>query len=205
MSATARVTGDAARPTRRRQAADTGIAVVAERGLRGLTHRAVDEQGGFPAGTTSSCFRTRRALVAGILERLHELDTELVAALPETWWHSRDGAVEAIAHLLAAWLGPLRERARARLELYLVMAGDEDLGALMEAASATFVDSATAGMRAVGASDPFLAGRLFVALVDGFVYDALARPHEVDERWIQAAAVAVVDALAPHLAPGGVP
>ncbi|MBF8185026.1 TetR family transcriptional regulator [Nonomuraea sp. K274] len=57
-------------PQRRDRIADAAIAVLAEQGSRGLTHRAVDTAAAVPAGTTSRYFRTRDALVNGIIERI---------------------------------------------------------------------------------------------------------------------------------------
>lgn len=47
---------------------------MAEAGLRGLTHRAVDGAAVLPAGSTSYYFRTRTALIAACYQRLAELD-----------------------------------------------------------------------------------------------------------------------------------
>ena len=58
--------------TRRRVIADAGLAVLAREGSRGLTHRAVDEAAGVPTGTTSNYFRSRDALVSGLVDRIGE-------------------------------------------------------------------------------------------------------------------------------------
>lgn len=57
---------------RRRALADAGIHVLAREGARGLTHRAVDAAAGTPAGTASNYFRTRAALVGGLVDRIGE-------------------------------------------------------------------------------------------------------------------------------------
>ncbi|MBO8195945.1 TetR family transcriptional regulator [Streptomyces oryzae] len=54
--------------------ADTAIRLLAERGLRGLTHRAVDEAAGLPPGSTSNHARTRAALLQAAVRRLTELE-----------------------------------------------------------------------------------------------------------------------------------
>jgi hypothetical protein len=59
---------------RSRQVSDAAIAVLAEHGARGLTHRAVDQAAGLPPGTTSNYARTRSALLALTLARIAELD-----------------------------------------------------------------------------------------------------------------------------------
>ncbi|GAA0036141.1 MULTISPECIES: TetR/AcrR family transcriptional regulator [Brevibacterium] len=62
---------------------DSAIAVVAEQGVRGLTHRAVDAMAELPVGSTSNVYRTRDALVTGILERIGELNSRQFDRLVE--------------------------------------------------------------------------------------------------------------------------
>jgi DNA-binding transcriptional regulator YbjK len=58
---------------RRDRLADAAIELLAREGSRGLTHRAVDAQAEQPPGTTSRYFRTRDALMAGVVERVRTL------------------------------------------------------------------------------------------------------------------------------------
>ena len=51
---------------RRTEILDAALRVLAEHGMRGLTHRAVDEAAGIPPGSTSYYFRSRSALVDGL-------------------------------------------------------------------------------------------------------------------------------------------
>jgi AcrR family transcriptional regulator len=55
---------------RREDLLDAAIAVLGGQGMRGLTHRAVDAAAGLPAGSTSNLFRTREALLRGVIERI---------------------------------------------------------------------------------------------------------------------------------------
>lgn len=57
---------------RRRLLADAGLKVLADEGARGLTHRAVDAAAGVPTGTASNYFRSRDALIAGLVDRIGE-------------------------------------------------------------------------------------------------------------------------------------
>ncbi|WP_347976302.1 TetR family transcriptional regulator [Microbacterium sp. ProA8] len=57
---------------RRAELADAAIAVVADEGMRGLTHRAVDARAGAPVGTASNYFRSRDALTDAIVTRIGE-------------------------------------------------------------------------------------------------------------------------------------
>ncbi|MGH3122524.1 MAG: TetR/AcrR family transcriptional regulator, partial [Streptosporangiaceae bacterium] len=60
--------------------ADAAIAVLADHGARGLTHRAVDQAAGLPPGTTSNHARSREALLTLTLTRIAELDAAEGAA-----------------------------------------------------------------------------------------------------------------------------
>ena len=57
---------------RRAVIADAAIAVVADEGLRALTHRGIDAAAGLPAGSTSYYFRTRSELLTAIVDRVTE-------------------------------------------------------------------------------------------------------------------------------------
>lgn len=62
-------------PTDRRTVlADAAIGVLADSGIRGLTHRAVDRAANLPSGTTSAYYRTRQALLTALVRRLVALD-----------------------------------------------------------------------------------------------------------------------------------
>jgi AcrR family transcriptional regulator len=68
-------------PDRRAQLADAALVVVAEKGLKGLTHRAVDAAASVAEGTTSNYFRSRTALVGAVADRLEQLDLEVLESL----------------------------------------------------------------------------------------------------------------------------
>ena len=53
---------------RRRQLLEAALHVIADEGLRGLTHRAVDRRAGLPEGSCSAYLRTRSALQQALTE-----------------------------------------------------------------------------------------------------------------------------------------
>ncbi|TDO33832.1 TetR family transcriptional regulator [Kribbella sp. VKM Ac-2527] len=102
-------------PERRAQLADAGLAVLAESGARGLTHRAVDAAAGLPAGTASNYFRSRDALLGALGERIFERlapDEERLAPLAE-----REPSVE----LVVDYVRYIVERLLGRSELTLAL------------------------------------------------------------------------------------
>ncbi|MFJ9682199.1 TetR/AcrR family transcriptional regulator [Streptomyces sp. NPDC101194] len=58
---------------------DAALALLAERGMRGLTHRAVDERAGLPQGSTSNFARTRQSLLEATVRRLAEREARVLA------------------------------------------------------------------------------------------------------------------------------
>jgi DNA-binding transcriptional regulator YbjK len=66
---------------RRAALADAAIGVLAESGIRGLTHRAVDSAAAEPDGTTSRYFRTREAMLKGVVDRVKELRMKMLDEL----------------------------------------------------------------------------------------------------------------------------
>ncbi|MGA5561115.1 TetR/AcrR family transcriptional regulator [Streptomyces platensis] len=65
---------------RHERIADAALTLLAERGMRGLTHRAVDEQAGLPQGSTSNVARTRAALLEAAVRRLAEREAAVLTA-----------------------------------------------------------------------------------------------------------------------------
>src|SRR5262249_31692142 len=61
-------------PDRRTEILDNALIVLAEHGMRGLTHRAVDQAAGLPAGSPSHSSGRRAARVSGGARRVRELD-----------------------------------------------------------------------------------------------------------------------------------
>lgn len=197
--------GGGGRTPRQRRVTDAAIEIIAADGLRGLTHRAVDAGAGLPAGSTSSCFRTRMALLGGVLDRLVELDEAVLERFPATGWDSgsvehRARLVELLVELLTYWLGPARSRTRARLELYLDAARRPELTDALHAANRRFLDRTSAALRASGTPVPEEAARLLLAGLDGVLYDALARPFLDGDQpaWLRRAVQAAVDGAIPR-------
>ncbi|UEL28506.1 TetR/AcrR family transcriptional regulator [Pseudarthrobacter sp. L1SW] len=143
-------------PDRRTELMDAALTVVADKGMKGLTHRAVDAAAQFPEGTTSNYYRSRAALVEAVLERLLELDAAL---LEEQGPAGPPQDIEELADQLSRLVLALAERqaglTRARMALSLdrpesVTAGHFRLvGGLEQALAALGVADASARARDV--------------------------------------------------------
>ncbi|MGW2036660.1 TetR/AcrR family transcriptional regulator [Streptomyces virginiae] len=101
---------------RRDRLRDAAVAVLAESGGRGLTHRAVDAAADVPTGTAKNYFPTRDALLRAVAERCLEQYRALAASLAGAG-PGPDGLAALLAGLLRDVAGPGRPRVLAYLEL----------------------------------------------------------------------------------------
>jgi DNA-binding transcriptional regulator YbjK len=155
--------------------ADAAISVLALEGARGLTHRALDRHLQLPDGSTSYYFRTRQALLAAATARLLLLDS-LDASDFEM-------SAAGLSRMCQRWsTGTRRERAIARLELFLAAARSPEFDAI-HAAREFFLAGADAKLREISASSPRSAAVAVVALMDGLLIHSLVlgplREHEL--------------------------
>ncbi|AWZ18524.1 TetR/AcrR family transcriptional regulator [Streptomyces sp. ICC1] len=161
-------------PDRRTLIADTAIGLVADAGLRGLTHRAVDGAAALPAGSTSYYFRTRTALIGACYRRLAELDLADFDGDAPAVGSDRNAAAGALGALLYRWLTAGRARQLARFELSLEAARNTELEAELHQAGLGARARAAAVLAALGARRPQESAELLAAWTDGLLYDRLA-------------------------------
>ncbi|MFB7114625.1 TetR/AcrR family transcriptional regulator [Streptomyces sp. NPDC001698] len=156
--------------------ADTALALLAERGMRGLTHRAVDERAGLPQGSTSNLARTRQALLELAVRRLAEREARVLALheMPDPRTGGLDSLVEGLA--LATHRALTRNRALtlARYELALEATRRPELRSYFDAAGARFRDQLGALVTAMGSTAPERHVLSLVAWADGLMYSCVA-------------------------------
>ena len=172
---------------RRRQLVEAALHVVAEHGLRGLTHRAVDRRAGLPQGSCSAYLPTRRALqgaltehVAGTLADDVALLTEDLRACPP----GDDRGVELTARLFRRWLDE-RELLLARVELSLEASRDPELAVLLETWRARLVTAVAGLMAARGRRHSDARAEALVASFDGILFAALLKPERRQRAFLE--------------------
>jgi DNA-binding transcriptional regulator YbjK len=159
---------------RARQIGDAAIAVLADRGARGLTHRAVDQAAGLPPGTTSNYARTRAALLTLTLTRIAELD----AADSPPGWPGLSGS--ALADALARMLHRMitdqetRRRVLARFELAFEATRRPELRAAYDDMGRAFRAEAAGLLAAAGSAAPEQDAWALIAWLEGTAFYALA-------------------------------
>ncbi|MEU4392027.1 TetR family transcriptional regulator C-terminal domain-containing protein [Kribbella sp. NPDC023855] len=157
---------------RRAAIADAAIHLVATRGLRGLTHRAVDEEAGLPPGSTSYYLRTRDALLSACVDRMLERDLARGSA-----GTARPPGLDLEEFLVNMLLQLVRDRPDdlvARYELSLEASRRPDLrNAIIEGGRRLRENLATF-LAALDVPDPDQAAWPVAALMDGLMYDRVA-------------------------------
>ena len=110
---------------RRTEILDAALRVLAEQGMRGLTHRAVDAVAGLPPAARPTTSARRAALVEGCVARLLELD--LAVELPGVLAARPAALVDVLTEVGVAMATAQRRRTLARYELSLAAVREPEL------------------------------------------------------------------------------
>ncbi|MEJ1088940.1 TetR family transcriptional regulator [Microbacterium sp. Mu-80] len=100
----------------RERALNAAITLVGTEGVRALTHGRVDAAAALPPGSTSNHFRTRAALLGGVVAWIAQ--SERVDA-GEPGIHSETQLTAALTRMVEVQSGALSARTRARYALFL--------------------------------------------------------------------------------------
>lgn len=92
------------------------MTLVGTSGVRALTHARVDAAASLPAGSTSNHFRTRAALVSGVITWIAQSERTDAGGREI---RSPEDLIDALAQMIRAQSGPLVARTRARYALFL--------------------------------------------------------------------------------------
>ncbi|WP_159849353.1 TetR/AcrR family transcriptional regulator [Nocardia sp. CY41] len=155
---------------------DAAIDLLGSRGTRALTHRAVDEAAGMPAGSASNYFRTREALLIGITERLEARDyANWEALLRRPAPGSIDELVDGMAAFAVHAVGADRVRTLARYALFLE---GQSIPALRESVRRGHLRlTEWAATLLAGAGADRTAARPLVDQLDGIILHQLVNPE----------------------------
>lgn len=166
------------------RALEAGLRLVGEQGLRALTHARVDAEAGLPRGSTSNYFRTRRALLDGLVGYLADLERQDFADVPPP--RARSEVEASFLAMLQAQVGPFRHRTIARYTLFVDAAHDEQLLTPLLVNRRGFEEWASGILETLGARSPLEATAFFMAALDGLLLHRLTVDPGLD--------------LGPHLA-----
>lgn len=180
--------------TTRERVLEAAVELLGTQGLRALTHTRVDEAAGVPRGSTSNYFRTRSALLTGVVEWLAEQDRAALGAPP-----SPPADVAAFVALLARTVETItaasRTRTIARYVLFLEGTHNEDVRRPLLAGRVHFRAFVETAMAHLGAPDPVAAATAITAVGEGMIIHRMAVDPDAE---VLAPIDAVVRAFLPH-------
>jgi DNA-binding transcriptional regulator YbjK len=156
---------------RRTRIADAVITVLAERGSRGLTHRAVDEVAGLPTGSTSYYFRSRAELLAAAVPRLADLD----AAALDRGGDPRQRLVQILGDSLH---GAGRTRTLARYELVLEATRRPEIHRALAAGTERMLEALAALFPSGPPEEAQTRARDMLAFIDGLLLASVTSPEQ---------------------------
>jgi DNA-binding transcriptional regulator YbjK len=180
---------------RRTLLADAALDVLADEGIRGLTHRAVDRRAALPAGTTSAYFRTRAALLTGLVTRLVQLDQTELRTVAEDLAPLRTAGelADGLALLTRRRLtGEGRRRSLARYACAVESVRDPELREILVPRGNAGREAVRLFLAAHGVTEVDTRTHTLLTCIDGLVFDRLVSggdevPREALETLIAAA------------------
>ncbi|WP_159942771.1 MULTISPECIES: TetR/AcrR family transcriptional regulator [unclassified Nocardiopsis] len=166
----------------RTRALDAALSLLGTQGLHALTHGRVDAAAGLPRGSASNHFRTRAALVRGVVERLEERDREVWAGLYDASLGDVEHLTDAAIGFVTAATTTERVLTVARYTLAMEGAHDPEVRASLARGSELIHGWASRVLADLGAADPDAAARTLVAYADGLILRGITRPGVVEPR-----------------------
>lgn len=168
----------------RARALAAAIELVGASGVRSLTHARVDAAADLPKGSTSNHFRTKAALIAGVIDAIATQERAELAGGPgaaagdpagpedaadETRRDPIAAVVDAMSATLVDLTGAHASRTRARLALFLELVSEPELRAPLEAQRREYEAFARGLLASLGATAPDAAARTLMATLDGLI------------------------------------
>ena len=183
---------------RLRRLLDAALHVVADQGLRGLTHRAVDRQAGLPEGSCSAYLRTRKALLAALTEYVagslaadcHRLAVDVQGCPGDV-----DRAIELTMRLFQRWVEE-RELLLAKLELSMEASRDPELAELLAGYRSRLVDVVDGIMAARDHEHSKERAETLVSSFDGILLAALLKPRAARAAFLERSLALLMRSLA---------
>ena len=173
----------------RERALEASVDLLGTQGVRALSHARVEDRAGLPAGSTSNWFRTRRALLAGVVDWIAERERADFAAASVPAVTGPDDLAEGLIRMIETESGPFASRTRARYALFLELAGDAELLGPLRRQRQEFERWTERIVTDAGIPDPAPATRALMALAEGLLLHRLTVDQALDIRPLMTRAV----------------
>ncbi|WP_155391576.1 TetR/AcrR family transcriptional regulator [Catellatospora paridis] len=184
---------------RRELLMDTAISLLGERGVHGLTHRAVDTEAGLPSGSAANYFSTRDALLDAVVERVADRERDNWEQL----WAARCPTTPAeLAEVLAAFAhqatGPHRTLTLARYAVLVEAAHRPQLRPQLAAVGGRVRAYFLTWMRVAGSTDLERDAPIIMNCWTGLVLHQLSYPNPEFDPLAQLGPLVAALLPAPH-------
>jgi DNA-binding transcriptional regulator YbjK len=169
-------------PATKDRALEAAVELLGIEGVRALSHARVDQRAGLPPGSTSNWFRTRRALLVGVIDWIVEREFNELNPSAVSADRGLDGFLHGLCGMVELQIEPYAVRTRARYALFLELAGDPEIGERLQHGHRQFQQWTEHMLTAIGIPDPVVASRALMALLDGLVLHRLILDPDLDMR-----------------------
>lgn len=154
--------------------ANASLEVLAARGMRGLTHRAVDEEAGLPYGSTSNLARTREALMELALSRLAEIEEKRFGEFPVgDLGQGPQAFADFAAQSIHTLINEDRRFTQARYEMALEATRNPKLRTAYDELGILPRRYTTELLAKTGFTEVKRRGAVLVSMIDGIMFDAI--------------------------------
>lgn len=156
---------------------DAALAVIDAEGMRGLTHRRLEDEAGLARGSARYHVGTNDQIIAATLEHAALRESRMIeTALARLGLEALAGNATSLPKMAAALVSALLENPgaiRARYELLLEASRRPSLKAEAQRWRAHFVGTAELALAPAGLADPHATAVLITAIIDGLTLDAV--------------------------------
>lgn len=173
------------------RALEAAVDLVGTEGVRALTHGRVDAAASLPPGSTSNHFRTRAALLSGVIDWIAESE-RAEGGFPAPITTER-ALTDMLIRVMEIESGPRAARTRARYALFLEAVDDEAVAPLRRQRR-IFEEWTRSILAAIGGPAAAERAPLLMAACDGLLLHRIT----VDPEAPVAASVALAVAAAVH-------
>lgn len=187
---TERRAGTTAASDRRAEAVQAAATVLAQKGARGLTHREIDRQLNWPAGSASNYFRRRNDIIIAIAELIMAMDLDdlefLLTGGDSTEAVDVDRVSDRLASILKRWMKPAhRARAVARAEILFESRRNAEVRASIEFQIGIAESRLRDMFTRLGAANPAASAQLLSLLISGLHMSAIVAKFPPNEHQLR--------------------
>ncbi|WP_086666208.1 TetR/AcrR family transcriptional regulator [Lentzea kentuckyensis] len=164
----------------RDRALAAAVELLGTEGLRGLTHARVDDRADLPKGSTSNYFRSRAALLDGVVGWMVRSETPRIEATfkPAT----AEDLIDQLCALYGFMTGPNAVMVKARMVLWVEAATNPQVRQALLRGRASMAAMLIPALAGLGVRDPLAVSDTLGACVQGLFLQQFARDEAIDPR-----------------------